>query len=401
MAYAFAGVRTQGLSSLTRSRSMAAVPFAGKFRLIDFTLSNCVNSELYRVAILAQYSPHSLIKHVGRGGPWDLNRRDGGVQIAQPYERLEGRRWYQGTADALRQNMDLLENSGADRVFVLSSELVYKMDYSWMLRDHEKAGARATIAVGIPSTGGAAHYGVVRIGEDGNAVDHDPDAPFDEHHRAFMGIYLFEAEYLRWLLSESDAPNLFLDLVRPRLSTPGEIHTHHFEGSWQGISTLADYLRANQRLVEEPPVPNLYDNDWRIYTRSEEMPTAWIAPGATVIDSLISNGAVIEGRVESSVLSPGVTVESGAVVRNCVLLNGTRVGSGAVLDRVVTDKHVQVGEGATVGGDAEPTGPITLLGKRSVIDAGATVDAGSDIPAKDLTLEAYAAAASPAGETGS
>lgn len=395
MAYVFAGVRTRGLSVLTRSRSVAAVPFAGKYRLIDFTLSNCVNSELSDIAVLAQYSPHSLIQHVGRGGPWDLNRRDGGVTILQPYERQEGRRWYQGTADALRQNLDVLDNSGAERVFLLTSELVYKMDYSWMLKEHLARGAGVTLAVGNPETISRGRYGRLRVDDAGRVLSHDPEDPAEDAP-AFMGIYLFEAHYLREMLAASDSPHLFMDCLRPRLTDGAQVRVHRFGGHWEGIVGVPDYLEAHARMLADPPTPDLYDPDWRIYTRSEEMPPVVVEPGAEIADSLISNGSVIHGRVERSVLSPGVYVGPGAVVRDSVLLNRARVEAGAHVERAVLDKRVRVGEKAVVGGPAgsPSVGPedlegIAVVGKRAAIEAGAVVPPGSEIAAREITTAEY------------
>lgn len=385
MGFVFAGVRTRGLSMLTRSRSVAAVPFAGKYRLIDFTLSNCVNSQLYTVAVLAQYSPHSLIRHVGRGEPWDLNRRDGGVQILQPYERQEGRRWYQGTADALRQNLDVLANSGADRVFVLSAELVYKMDYSWMLEAHMKGGCPVTIAVGRPGPWTGSRLGRVRVNDRGRVEEYDPGTERSADWPAFMGIYLIESDYLREVVHASDGPNLFLDCLIPRLAEDGPVCAYRYDGDWGGIVTIPDYWLAHRRLFESPPVPNLYDPGWRIFTRSEEMPPVWVEPGASIVDSLVSNGAVVAGTVIRSVLSPGVQVAAGAVVEDSVLLNGVSVGRGARVSRAVVDKQVRIGRGARLGGgdpgpDAIPElEGITVVGERAILEDEDLVGAGVEV----------------------
>ncbi len=387
MAFALAGGRTRGLSVLAQPRSVAAVPFAGKFRLVDFTLSNCVNSELYRIAVLAQYAPLSLGQHVGRGEPWDLNRREAGVQILQPYARQEGARWYQGTADALRQNLNVIENSGADRVFVLSTDLVYKMDYSWMLEHHVRSGAQATLAVGTVPYGEVDRFGMVRLDKDDRILEFqekpaETDAPF-----AFMGVYLFQTAFLKRVLQESDGPNLILDLLMPYIGTGDEVQGYRFEGYWDDVGTVSHYHRAHQRLLGAEPVPDLYDPGWRVYTRSEEMSPVLFHSRAEVDDSLISNGAVIEGRVERSVLSPGVTVAPGAVVRDSVILNGTIVGREAVVEGAVVDKNVMIGAGARVGGGKPPAGGgdpdlrgLTVVGKWAQIEPDQTVPAGAVVP---------------------
>ncbi len=399
MAFALAGGRTRGLSVLAQPRSVAAVPFAGKFRLIDFTLSNCVNSEIPRIAVLAQYAPLSLAKHLGRGEPWDLNRRDGGVEILQPYARQEGARWYEGTADALRQNLDVLENSGTDRVFVLSSDLVYKMDYSWMYQQHLKTGAQATLAVGPAPYGESGRFGMVRSDDDGRILEFREKPEQTDLDRAFMGVYLFETEFLRRLLLDNPGPNLILDVLMPRIMNGDRILSYTFGGYWEDVGSVAHYFRAHQRLLGEDPAPNLYDPGWRIFTRSEEMSPVLLHPSAEVEDSLIANGAEIAGRVERSVLSPGVYVGAGAVVRDAVVLNGTLIGAGAVLERAVVDKNVVVGSGARVGdrearsgsGDPDLDG-ITVVGKWAQIAEGSTVGAGTVVPAGEpIPVDALAA----------
>lgn len=383
MAFALAGGRTRGLSVLSQPRSVAAVPFAGKFRLIDFTLSNCVNSEISDIAVLAQYAPLSLAQHLGRGEPWDLNRRDGGVQILQPYARQEGARWYQGTADALRQNLDVIENSGAERVFLLSSDLIYKMDYSWMFQHHLDSGAKVTLAAGNVPYGESQRFGMIRTDETGRVLEFVEKPAVTDAHLAFMGVYLFDAPFLKRILTETQGPNLILDVLMPFIHDATLVRAYSFGGYWDDVGSLPHYFRAHQRLLGDDPAPNLYDPGWRIYTRSEEMPPVVFHESAEVSDSLISNGAVIAGRVERSVLSPGVHVGPGAVVRNAVLLNGTYVGPGAVVERAVVDKNVMIGSGARVGRyDADATSGhpefegITLVGKWARIEDGALITPG-------------------------
>jgi glucose-1-phosphate adenylyltransferase len=387
MAFALAGGRTRGLSVLSQPRSVAAVPFAGKFRLIDFTLSNCVNSEISHVAVLAQYAPLSLAQHLGRGEPWDLNRREGGVHILQPYARQEGARWYEGTADALRQNLDVLENSGAEWVFVLSSDLVYKMDYSWMLEEHLESGARVTLGVGRVPYGESGRFGMVRVDEEGRILGFQEKPESTEFSQAFMGVYLFDGAFLKRILLENDGPNLILDVLRPYLEDPAMVRAYTFGGYWEDVGSVPHYFRAHQRLLGDDPAPNLYDPGWRIYTRSEEMSPVLFHAGSKVTDSFLSNGAVIAGRVERSVISPGVYVGPGAAVRDAVILNGTTVGAGATVERAVVDKNVVIGNGARVGrgdadagsGDPELMG-ITLVGKWAQIGERAEIGAGVVIP---------------------
>jgi glucose-1-phosphate adenylyltransferase len=382
MAFALAGGRTKGLSVLSEPRSVAAVPFAGKFRLIDFTLSNCLNSELYTVAVLAQYAPLSLAAHLGRGEPWDLDRRDGGVTILQPYARQEGARWYEGTADALRQNLDVLENSGAERAFVLSTDLVYKMDFSWVLENHLRSGALATLVVGPTPYGETHRFGMVEVDSEDRVVSFEEKPRESRAPYAFTGIYLFEASFLKRILLETEGSNLILDVLLPMVGKNDRIRAYVFEGYWDDVGGIREYYRAHQRLLEDDPLPDLYDPEWRVYARSEEMLPAVFGEGAEVEASLIANGALVEGRVERSVLSPGVVVGPGATVRDSVLLNGTVIGAGAVVERAVVDKNVRVGDrarvgGASPGGGASSPDGITVVGKWAAIPEEETVPAGT------------------------
>ncbi len=372
---------------LTEPRSVAAVSFAGKFRLIDFTLSNCVNSEINTVAVLAQYAPLSLTSYVGRGGPWDLDRRDGGVIILQPYARQEGGRWYQGTADAIRQNLDVLDNSGADRAFILSTDIVYKMDYAWLLEHHLSTGAQVTLAAGKVPHGETSRFGMVEIGEHGRILSYEEKPPGSPSDRAFMGVYLIEAPFLKRILRESTGAHLNLDVLRPMMTDPDVVRAYTFDGYWEDVGTIPEYFRAHLDLLGDHPALDLYDFHWRIYARSEEMSPAVFHRDARVRESLVSNGAVVEGTVERSVISPGVRVGTGAVVRESVLLGGVEVGQGCLVERAVVDKNVVIGPGARVGklGADGSTGVpslagITVVGKWNRIAAGATVPPGTVLP---------------------
>jgi len=379
MAFALAGGRSSGLSVLAQTRSVAAVPFAGKFRLIDFTLSNCVNSELYTVAVLAQYAPLSLAAYVGRGEPWDLNRRDGGVTVLQPYVRQEGARWYEGTADALRQNLDVLENSGAERVFVLSADLVYKMDYSWVLEHHWASRAEATLVAGRVPYGEVSRFGMLDTDPEGRILSYAEKPSSSAWPWAFMGIYLFETAFLKDILLETRGADLIIDVLGPRLGQDDRVRTYFYEGYWDDVGGIREYYRAHQRLLEDPPAPDLYDPEWRIYARSEEMVPALFEPTARVERSLFANGARVAGNVERSIISPGVHVDRGAIVRDSIILNGTRICHGAVVERAIIDKEVSVGAGARVGRLVEGS-EITVIGKGAEIHPGAEVAPGSVVP---------------------
>lgn len=388
-AFVLAGGRSEALATLTVPRSIAAVPFAGKYRFIDFTLSNCVNSELYKVAVLTQYAPLSLSAHLGRGEPWDLNRRDGGVTLLQPYARQEGARWYEGTADAIRQNLDVLETLGADRVFVISTDVLCKMDYSWIFDHQRQTGARATLVMGRVPYGEVGRFGVSHLDEEDRILDFEEKPAASDAPWGFMGVYLFETAYLVSLLREQAGSNLILDVMRPRLRD-AEVRAYRFEGYWDDIGTLPEYYRAHQRLLGDDPAPDLYDPEWRIYARSAERSPVLFGAGAEVVNSLVSNGAMIAGRVESSVLSPGVTVGRGAMVRDSIVLDGTVIGPGSRVERAVIDKNVVVGEGSRIGGpdSSGPQAGLTLVGKWAVLPSGSVIEQETIVPCGEVKPEA-------------
>jgi glucose-1-phosphate adenylyltransferase len=394
MAFALAGGRTEGLSVLAEPRSVAAVPFAGKFRLIDFTLSNCVNSEIKTVALLAQYAPLSLAAYVGRGKPWDLDRRDGGVTILQPYARQEGTRWYEGTADAIRQNLDVLDNSGAERVFILSTDIVYKMDYSWLLHHHLETGAQVTLAVGGVPHAEVSRFGMVTMGDGGRILDFEEKPTVSRARHAFMGIYLAEASFLKQILEENSGANLNLDVLRPMMTDPDLVRAYEHGGYWDDVGTLPEYHRAHMELLGTDPALDLYDYDWRIYARSEEMSPALFHSSAEVVESLVANGAVIEGRIERSVISPGVHVGPGAVVSESILLNGTVVGTGCVVERAIVDKNVILGAGSRIGrsvqdgaGTEGDLAGIAVIGKWNHLPPESTVLPGQVVPVVEPRVE--------------
>jgi glucose-1-phosphate adenylyltransferase len=375
MAFALAGGRTEGLSVLAEPRSVAAVPFAGKFRLIDFTLSNCVNSEISTIAVLAQYAPLSLAAYVGRGKPWDLDRRGGGVTLLQPYARL-------------------LENSGAERVFILSTDIVYKMDYSWLLEHHRKTGAQATLAVGRVPYDDVHRFGMVTVDDNDRIVNFEEKPESSESNLAFMGVYLIESDFLKTILQESPGANLNLDVLRPMLTDGDLVRAYRFNGYWDDVGSIPEYHRAHMDLLGSDPALDLYDHNWRIYARSEEMSPVLVHDSAEVTESLVSNGAVIEGRVERSIISPGVHVGKGALVQDSIILNCTVVGDNCEVRRAIVDKNVIIGTGSVVGnsdadagGRGTPWAGITVVGKWNEIDRGAVIAPGSVVPLADPRFE--------------
>jgi glucose-1-phosphate adenylyltransferase len=382
LALILAGGESPALSVLTAERSEAAVPFAGKYRIVDFSLSNCVNSGIANVGVLTQYRPRSLHEHIGVGKPWDLDRRIGGVRVLHPYLTSEGGAWQRGDADALRANADYIAEQPVDAVLVLAGDHVYTMDYRPMLRLHQERAADVTLAVHGVSPHDAHRFGIVTVENDGTVSHFEEKPRRTRSSLASMGIYVFRRTFLLDMLAGSPAANLGRDLM-PRLVAESRVASYHFQGYWADVGTVQAYYEANMALLGETPALDLYDPEWVIHTRSEERPAAEIGDAARVAGNLICDGARVYGTVVRSVLSPGVVIEAGAVVRDSIVLSNVVVAAGAVVDRAILDKHVVIGTGARVGdGDDQTpnaTSPtllntgLTVVGQRARIPAGARV----------------------------
>lgn len=379
-----AGGQGERLSVLSAKRAKPAVPFAGKYRIIDFTLSNCVNSGLYNVAVLTQYRPHSLNDHIGVGKPWDLDRARGGVRILQPFLGRKDSDWYRGTADAVYQNLPFIADWKPDLVLVLSGDHIYKMDYTRMIDFHEDHRADATVAVMEVPIEEASRFGTLVTDLDHQVIRWEEKPAVPSSNLISMGIYVFEYEVLLRRLEEDAAdPTSAHDFgknVVPRMVELDRVYAYPFKGYWKDVGTIDSYWDANMGLLREPPDFDLYDKDWVIHTRSEERPPAKITGEARVSRSLISHGCIILGTVEHSVLSPGVFVAKGAVVRDSIVMMDTIIGVDSVVDRAILDKEVVVGTGCHIGyGDDlrvnrryphHLSSGITLVGKRARIPSG-------------------------------
>jgi glucose-1-phosphate adenylyltransferase len=391
-AFLLAGGLGTRLCLLSEKRAKPAVPFGGKYRIIDFTLSNCVNSGIFDVGILTQYKPGSLRDHIGSGRPWDLDRNRGGVQILQPFQGSDENDWYRGTADAVYQNLVHIRRRRADDILVLSGDHVYKMDYQPMYDFHRDRRAAVTVAITTVPEAQVDQFGMVELDARGRVVG------FEEKPRpgtarttfASMGVYLFRREVLEMALAEdAEDPASSHDFgkdIFPRFLARGvEVYAHLFGQYWQDVGTLDSFYHANMELLAERPPIELADPEWIVHTVSLDLPPVRVGAGATLLTSLAANGARVDGHVERSILFPGVTVEAGAVVKDSILMLGTRVGKGAVVERVIADKGVRIGEGAHVGGTyARGIAPnrvcpehlssgLTLVGKSAAIGKGRTV----------------------------
>lgn len=381
-----AGGKGTRLASLTIKRAKPAVPFAGKYRIIDFALSNCVNSNIFDVMILTQYRPHSLNDHIGKGRPWDLDRSfTGGVQLLQPYKGSFDTDWYAGTADAVAQNLNFLRAGQPRYVLILSGDHIYEMDYDMLIQFHRDRDADATACTIRVPLDEANRFGIIDVDEDykiKNFIEKPKNPP---GNLASMGVYVFNFNVLADLLERDQKnPNSEHDFgknIFPMLLEEGKrVFAYPYGGYWIDVGTVEAYWEAHMDLLESPPSLNLNDRTWVIHTRSEERPPVRIAKDAQIIDSLITDGSVIaEGAiVERSVLSPGVYVGPGAVIRESVILNDAYIEAGATVERTILDKICVVGSGATVGSRSEMGDlAISAVGKNSHIPPGFTIGAGS------------------------
>lgn len=377
VAMLLAGGEGTRLTVLSHRRAKPAVPFAGKFRIIDFTLSNCINSGIYNVAVLTQYRPHSLNMHIGIGRPWDLDRMRGGVRMLQPYQGRGHQEWYRGTADAVLQNLSYLDDTRADTVIILSGDHIYKMDYRKMLAFHQEKDADMTVAVMNVPLEQTDRFGIMTVNPETRITEFSekPKAR-DKGTLASMGIYIFNADVLRAELERASQSYPDLDFgkhIIPSMIENSNVYAYPFEGYWVDVGTIDSYWQTSMEMLEPDSPLELFDRSWTIHTLSQERPSAKFGPQSRATQSLISNGCVIRGLVERSVLSPGVYVSPGAIVRDSIVMNDTWIGPGAVLDRVIVDKEVVIGAGAHIGygddnsinremGDKLTTG-VTVVGK--------------------------------------
>ncbi|HEU5012337.1 MAG TPA: glucose-1-phosphate adenylyltransferase [Roseiflexaceae bacterium] len=353
IAMIMAGGEGTRLSVLSEKRAKPSVPFAGKFRIIDFTLSNCVNSGIFDVAVLTQYRPHSLNSHIGNGKPWDLDRNEGGVQLLQPYQGRRDESWYKGTADAVYQNLSYIRERRANIVVVLSGDHIYKMDYSAMVDYHQRQRADLTVAVMDVPLEETDRFGIMSVDDDMRIVEFtEKPKNRDKGTLANMGVYVFSADVLERRLAGGGEGNPLVDFgkhVIPSMIDKDRVFAYRFSGYWVDVGTIHSYWETSMDLLNPDNTLGLYDPNWVVHTRSEERPPAKMGPQSRVSQSMISNGCIVRGQVEHSVLSPGVYVSPGAIVRNSVVMNDTWIGPGAVLDKAIVDKNVVVGAGAHLG----------------------------------------------------
>ena len=392
-----AGGQGSRLGVLTSSMAKPAVPFGGKFRIIDFPLSNCVNSEIDTVGVLTQYRPLALNAYLGTGQHWDLDRSNGGVFVLPPYMTEHDGRWYSGTANAIWQNRSFVDQYNPDYVLILSGDHIYKMNYTNMLRFHIEHEAAATIAVLRVPWEEAHRFGIMNTDEDGKIVSFEEKPKEPKSNNASMGIYIFNWKELRSYMERDDADpsseNDFGKNIIPAMLNAGEkMVAYPFEGYWKDVGTIQSLWEANMDMLGDPPVLQLDDPSWRIYTRNPVMPPHYVGTEATVVNSLVSEGCVALGEVEHSVLFCGASLYENTVVRDSVIFPNAVVGEGSVVHKAIIGENAVIGENVRIGDplkegeviDNRLTGDIALIGNDVNIPAGTVIPAGAVVTQQTL-----------------
>ncbi len=384
VAMLLAGGQGSRLYALTQKTAKPSVSFGGKYRIIDFPLSNCINSGVDTVGVLTQYRPLLLNEYIGNGLPWDLDRTYGGVQILAPYQGQSGADWYRGTANAIWQNMEFINRYDAKYVLILSGDHIYKMDYAKMLAHHKESGADCTIAVLDVPIEEASRFGIMSTNEDGTIYKFTEKPKNPDSTKASMGIYIFTKEKLeKYLAADNDDPDSSNDFgknIIPAMLHAGErMMAYSFEGYWKDVGTIQSLWEANMDLLGDAPAFSLTEESWRIYSRHTAQPPQYISGDATVENTSITAGCEIYGTVRNSVLGAGVYVGKGAVVEDSVLMNGVSVGCGATVRYSILDENVSIGKDATVGAPRETAEGIAVIGAEIEIAAKETIPAGAMI----------------------
>ena len=388
VAMLLAGGQGSRLGELTKSMAKPAVPFGGKYRIIDFPLSNCVNSGIDTVGVLTQYEPMELNAYIGTGQPWDLDRNNGGVFVLPPYVSSSSERWYAGTADAIYQNMTFIERFDPDYVLILSGDHIYKMDYAKMLKYHESKAADATIAVLTVPMEEASRFGIMNTDDDGAIIEFEEKPRQPKSNKASMGIYIFNRSVLKEYLSadekDPNSDNDFGKNIIPGMIRDGKrMYAWDFEGYWKDVGTISSLLEANMDLLGSEPKFNLYDKEWRIYSKSTGMPPHYAAEHAKAEDSIITEGCYVDGEVRHSVLFSGVNVGTNAVIEDSVIMPNAVIGAGAVIKKAIIGEGAVIGENAEVGCDKLPSDPdyeTKLTGDITLVSGSVAVESGARVP---------------------
>ena len=388
IAMLLAGGQGSRLGILTKNMAKPAVPYGGKYRIIDFPLSNCVNSGIYTVGVLTQYQPLELNDYIGNGQPWDLDRENGGGHILSPYQKIEGTEWYKNTANAIYQNINFIDRYSPEYVLILSGDHIYKMDYSKMLSYHKEKNADCTIASLEVPWEEASRFGLMFVNDDGSISEFEEKPKHPKSNKASMGVYIFTWSKLRRYLLEDEANpssgNDFGHDLIPAMHEAGErLFAYPFEGYWKDVGTIDSLWEANLDLLNPKVDLDLSDNSWKIYSRTPSSPPHYVAPTATVQNSMIAEGCEIAGAVDFSVIFANVTVEEGATVKDSIIMPGTVIKSGATVQYAIVAENAVIEKNAVVGERPEAMKNLEEWGV-AVIGNGVTVSEGAVIEPKAM-----------------
>ena len=354
LAMILAGGQGSRLGALTKNIAKPAVPFGGKYRIIDFPLSNCANSGIDKVGVLTQYRPLELHNYLGTGSAWDLDKRDGGVFILPPYARDKGADWYKGTADAIYQNLNFIASVDPEYVLVLSGDHIYTMDYSWMIESHKMNKAEATIGVIEVPWEEASRFGIMNTDTDGRIKEFEEKPAKPKSNLASMGIYVFNTDFLRRYLEEDakdamSSHDFGKNIIPKMLADKAPLYSYAFDGYWKDVGTIESLWQANMDLLQDEP-PFSLDDTWRIYSSNLALPPHYLGATAKVRRSMINEGSMIFGEVENSVIFPGVRIGKGAQVKNSVIMPFTVIAENACIDHAIVAQNCEIAAGARVTG---------------------------------------------------
>lgn len=384
IAMLLAGGQGSRLYALTTKVAKPAVSFGAKYRIIDFTLSNCVNSNIDTVGVLTQYQPLILNEYIGNGQPWDLDRTYGGVQILPPYQAKDRMDWYKGTANAIYQNIGYIEKYNPEHVLILSGDHIYKMDYNKMLEYHIKNNADCTIAVLEVPLSEASRFGIMNTDENNKIVEFEEKPKVPKSNKASMGIYIFKKDKLvEYLKADNDDPNSQNDFgknIIPNMLNAGEkMVAYPFKGYWKDVGTIDSLWEANQDLIGEQPKFDIYNPHWKIHSRNIGIEPQYIGEDAKIVNSLITGGAKIDGTVINSVIGSKVVIEKGAVVKDSVIFSNVVVEKNAKVNYSIIDENVVIGKNSIIGAEKGDGVKIAVIGRDVKVEPKAVVSSGANV----------------------
>ena len=367
-----AGGQGSRLYDLTKQTAKPAVTFGGKYKIIDFPLSNCINSGIDTVGVLTQYQPLALNEYIGNGEPWDLDRTRGGLSVLPPYQGNKSSDWYKGTANAIYQNINFIKQYNPEYVLILSGDHIYRMDYAKMLEHHKKTGASCTVATITVPMEEASRFGICNTNPDCSIYEFEEKPKQPKNNQASMGIYIFNAkiliDYLEADEADENSSNDFGKNIIPNLLNNGEkLYAYKFEGYWKDVGTISSLWEANMDLIGDQPVLNMADRDFRIFSRNVARPPQFIGNKANIENSLISEGCKINGTVINSILSGGVVIEEGALVKDSVIMEDVTVKKGGKVYSAIIDSDVVIEKNATFGTENADKSDIAIVAKGTVI----------------------------------